>query len=301
LLPSDDFFRVDVEKSFLPVPGFDDDFNNQGTEFIGHDFEIKSPSGFLNGVLNSPHPYLSPEDNNLFYNYSTLLRYPIVIAKNGTMNFDEIVLVEPGEPGTVFGDEEFWDYVIVEGSKDYGDTWLPLIDGYDSRSNVTWNAEYNNGVDINGNSQTVGTKEMFIRRNINLTENGNFVVGDTIFVRFRLFSDPFSHGWGWAIDNLRIQTIVSEPDLSLSPGDFRVYPNPASNKIMVEFLSNQVFNESELFIFDNFGRQVFNNTIDLTSPGFRKEIDLSSYQPGLYLIQVIADGKQIMSRKIVRR
>jgi hypothetical protein len=30
----------------------------------------------------------------------------------------KLVLVEPGDAGTVYGDEEFWDYVIVEASKE---------------------------------------------------------------------------------------------------------------------------------------------------------------------------------------
>ena len=42
------------------------------------------------------------------------------------------------------------------------------------------------------------------------TEHG-LEAGDTILVRFRLFSDPYANGWGWAIDNLRIQIPVSAP------------------------------------------------------------------------------------------
>ncbi len=42
------------------------------------------------------------------------------------MSFDEIVLVEPGETGTSYGDEEFWDYIVIEGSKDDVNTWLAI-------------------------------------------------------------------------------------------------------------------------------------------------------------------------------
>jgi hypothetical protein len=44
------------------------------------------------------------------------------------MTFDEIVLVEPGESYADFGDTEFWDYVIVEGSNDLRD-YLAATDG----------------------------------------------------------------------------------------------------------------------------------------------------------------------------
>ena len=32
-----------------------------------------------------------------------------------------------------------------------------------------------------------------------------FTAGDTILIRFRLFSDNKTNGWGWATDNIYIQ------------------------------------------------------------------------------------------------
>ena len=59
------------------------------------------------------------------------------------MTFDEVVLVEPGELLADFGEDEFWDYVIVEGSNDFGEIWWPLDDGYDSGDNSVWKQNYN--------------------------------------------------------------------------------------------------------------------------------------------------------------
>ena len=64
-------------------------------------------------------------------------------------------------------------------------------------------------------------------------DNDFFSEGDTILIRFRLFSDPYAHGWGWAIDNLRIQFVVSAPLTVLSPGNIAVYPNPFSSNFNV--------------------------------------------------------------------
>jgi hypothetical protein len=141
------------------------------------------------------------------------------------MSFDEIVLVEPGSKGTEFGDFEFWDYVIVEGSKDKGNTWLPLTDGYDSRKHQIWEDSFNSSI-ADMNSTTVGSSDLYINNQIDMLANGNFSSGDTILIRFRLFSDPYSHGWGWAIDNLVIQSQLTTSDAVLSPGNIRVYPNP---------------------------------------------------------------------------
>ena len=49
------------------------------------------------------------------------------------ISYNELVLVEPGETGSLFGSSGFYDYVILEASKDFGKTWFNLIDGYDSR------------------------------------------------------------------------------------------------------------------------------------------------------------------------
>ena len=154
------------------------------------------------------------------------MRYPIIVKENGVVSFDEVVLVEPGEPGTSFGDDEFWDYVVVEASKDNGNSWLPLLNGYDSGSNVSWLTVYNSNIS-GQDSRATGSKDLFINRQFSITGNGNFRDGDTILIRFRLFSDPYAHGWGWVIDNLRVQQPVSNRNqVQLSPGHIVLWPNP---------------------------------------------------------------------------
>ena len=93
------------------------------------DFTVGGYAGFSNGAIHSPHYY--PDNANLTY----LLTVPIRVAQqNAYVHFDEVVLVEPGADGSVYGDPDFWDYVVVEGSRD-GVTWLPIAPGYDSRAN----------------------------------------------------------------------------------------------------------------------------------------------------------------------
>ena len=302
-LPSEGYFKLRVEKAFAPLTKYFTDFNDTTSEdFLSAGLKIEDVSGFIDGALHSPHPYLSPEKADTSFNYSALLRYPIILEEGGQMNYDEIVLVEPGASGAVYGDADFWDYVIAEGSKDYGKTWLPLTDGYDSGSNANWLTEYNNGIGSSGNSSTIGTKEMFIRKNIDLLANGNFSAGDTIFIRFRLFSDPFANGWGWTIDNLRIQSIVPVQDImAVSPGDFIIYPNPFKGQTTLELNSNIHFKDISVAVFDSYGRLIFNEPVSPDDTGFTQNLNLKSWPAGMYYIQVFADGKKVLSRKLIKQ
>ena len=115
-------------------------------------------------------------------------------ASNAFLAYKDVAIVEPGEPGSVFGDESFYDYVIVEGTKD-GMNWIPLADGYDCRYDATWLNAYNSSSSI--------SESLFRNHEINLLNKFN--AGDQIMIRFRLFADGFVTGWGWVIDDLEIQ------------------------------------------------------------------------------------------------
>lgn len=179
-----------------PVFAYENQFDLYDTDVVGDFFPSPYP-GFASTALHSPHPYA---DNA---NYTALLTVPIRIARsNAYVQFDEVVLVEPGEPGSVYGDPDFWDYVVVEGSRD-GVTWLPIAPGYDSRAQSAWLSAWNSG----GN----GHGSLLRRRYLDLQDV--FAWNETILLRFRLFSDASVHGWGWAIDNLVIQ-VGSPTDVS---------------------------------------------------------------------------------------
>lgn len=191
---------------------YSNDFNSPSDDFFGNGFSIPAspPTGFTNGAIHTEHPYLQgdgfPGDElNLIYQ----LRIPIrVQATDAFLKFDEIVLVEPGDAGSIFGSENFFDYVVVEGSKDGGITWTPVADGYDSRSYAVWESRYNSAI-VGNNSNAVGDAALFKTRTLDLQQK--FDTNDEVVIRFRLFSDPFAVGWGWCIDNLKIQVDETPP------------------------------------------------------------------------------------------
>ncbi len=202
------FYTVNVVALTATQDAYTNNFNNVATaaaDFFGDaGFSVKLESGFVDGAIHTQHPYPEGQGfpNNRF-EWVYQLRVPIrVKATDATIQFDEVVLVEPGEPGSTFPSEEFYDYVVVDGSKDGGVTWTTVANGYDSRDFGPWLTRYNSAITANI-STAVGDPTLFRTRTMNLQDK--FDTGDEVVLRFRLFSDPGAAGWGWAIDNLKIQ------------------------------------------------------------------------------------------------
>ncbi|MBI5471905.1 MAG: T9SS type A sorting domain-containing protein [Ignavibacteriae bacterium] len=189
-------------------------FNAASSDFTGTGFSIQTPAGFADGAIHTAHPYT----NNL--NNSYMLTVPVTVAAtNAFFAYDDIAIVEPGEPGVPFGDPLFYDYVVVEGTRD-GLTWTPLANGYDARYDTTWLNAYN--------ASASGNSTMYRHHELNLRDKFN--AGENIFVRFRLYTDASATGWGWAIENLEIQQRITDaPEGNSVPTIFALaqnYPNP---------------------------------------------------------------------------
>lgn len=213
LAPSTGLYSVAVTGILPSQNSYQSDFNTASSDFFGNGYSIATPAGFTSPAIHSQHPYPDGTGPNNESNYVYQLRIPIKIdASNPIMTFDEIVLVEPGAAGTVFGDANFWDYVIVEGSSDNGITWKRFVDGYDSRANADWLARWNSAI-IGDNSTAQGDPGLYKTRTIDLTASGNFKANDVVLIRFRLFTDAAAHGWGWSIDNVKIQIDQTPPSI----------------------------------------------------------------------------------------
>ncbi|MCA9732344.1 MAG: T9SS type A sorting domain-containing protein [Deferribacteres bacterium] len=221
------------------------DFNFTKPDFIFDGFSRIRGDVLSSFALQSPHPYEDAKD------ITAMLRIPIKVDMgDDSFSYDDIAIIELGEEGTVFGDEYFYDYVVVEGSKD-GVTWIPLEDGYDSSADAEWQVHYKT------KPETHPTADLFVSHTLHLRDT--FAAGDKIFIRFRLHADPATNAWGWVIDNLSIQpnaTGVEETDAL--PEHYELsqnYPNPFNPETMISYALPHN-SEVSLYVFNVRGQKI---------------------------------------------
>jgi len=201
-------------------------------------------------------------------------------------SYDELVLVEPGEPGSVFGSSLFYDYVIVDGSKDFGKKWFNLIDGYDSRLYSSWVTAYKSSI-VDDNSKFVGTEGMLQKHTFLYRPSANISAGDTLLVRFRLFSDPLANGWGWVIEDLKISPLIDAvPEVNNQA--VKIYPNPGNGIINLStgIQGQDTSKPLRYSVFNSAGICLINSK---TSGYSATLVDISAYPPGMYIIILYLD------------
>jgi hypothetical protein len=242
------FYNVNVVSLAPTQDSYSNNFDDTETasqDFFGSpEFSIRLETSFANGAIHTNHPYPEGQGfpNNRF-EWVYQLRVPVRVKESeATLKFDEVVLIEPGETGSTFPSQDFYDYVVVDGSKDGGVTWTTIANGYDSRDFTPWLTRYNSATSGN-NSTAVGDPNLFRTRIMNLQDK--FDTGDEVVIRFRLFSDPGAAGWGWAIDNLKIQIDETPPTILHDHIDYVLGP---SNVIPITFRPSDTSGLDKIFV-----------------------------------------------------
>ncbi|WP_460956225.1 T9SS type A sorting domain-containing protein [Spirosoma litoris] len=309
--PSTGFYQLTVVATKAVRDQYVNTFNDGSTasDFAGYGFTVTTPASFGDGAIHSTHPYPNGTDFQSQSNYDYTLLTPIRIKANpdsAIIRFDEIVLVEPGATGSRLGDSNFYDYVVVEGSSNNGQTWKPLLDAYSANARTEWLTAYNSdlvtGLRSEKNSKAGGFPAMYRRREIPLlNQTTGFKAGDQLLIRFRLFADPLSYGWGWAIDNLFIQTpvplILAEGPIR--EGSFKLYPNPVSNGTMqLEAELLKPTSELGLTISSLTGQPIRQLTLKVNGKQISEQLDVGQLPAGLYLMQLKV-GDSIQTKKVI--
>ncbi|MFT4566930.1 MAG: hypothetical protein ACI9FN_001892 [Saprospiraceae bacterium] len=285
---------ISVSQVAAAVVRYVNDFEEVTNDFSGNGFNTLISSGFLSTAINSTHPYPEAGANN-FLNLIYRLEIPItLVAENPLIEFDEVVLVEPGEPNTSFGDDDFWDYVIVEAQKSGTTEWIPLLDGYDSDADPAWRSKYNS-------SPLTATSTLYKPRVIDITNSGDFSAGDKIIIRFRLFSDPAVNAWGWAIDNLVIQDVQSAVSDFVVEEEVVVFPNPSNEDVYLQLKLLKPEKNLKAVIVDIQGREVMRRDIATKGSNYIKErFDISNLSDGIYFLNVYFTNDDVLTRKIIK-
>jgi hypothetical protein len=301
-LPESGYAVVPVEEVPPALDAYKNDFSDaeRESEFLLKGFTIYTFKEFEMASLQTDHPYYSPEEDNKTYNYIAQLKTPIIIREEFPyIVFDEIALVEPGEPGTKYGNEEFWDYCIIEGSKDEGNTWEPFIPGYDCRERKVWEDLYRAGLPPGESTSTTEPgKNLYYKRIVDMKASNKFVTGDQVLIRFRLFSDPYANGWGWSIRNLRIQgDVTSITGNVLDDDSFLVYPNPANQRINFKLTGKiNPLQGVTITLYDLMGKEIKVDHVATIFPGEAIQVDVDGVLPGIYVLRVENESSQFMKR-----
>jgi hypothetical protein len=280
--PLVDYYTVTV-KLFETKDVFISDLNSDKSEFFG-DFAILKPVGFVNSAIHTLHPYPNSSLPSSNVDFSQTLLYPIRLRdKDSFLEFDEVVLIEPIN-----------DYVIVEGTSDRGLTWKPLKPAYDSRANLDWLTYFNSNIQ-NGDSKALGTLNYFRSSKINLLST--FKNLDEILIRFRLNSNNLKNGWGWAIDNIKIQDQVVglEDNFDSSYNGIQVFPNPFNDKLLVRFQMGSLI--GDLKILSILGSQVASSSSDINSI----EFNTSQWPTGIYILCTKNKDGITFRKKIIKK
>lgn len=287
-------------------------------DFFLKGFTLTQAAGFSSVALHSAHPYADGNEESYdgaggtdkFTNNDAILLKPIKLsAENPKITFDEIVLVEPGETGESFLNADgtvnrsFYDYVIVQGSNDQGKSWFNFANGWDSNLNSTWLAKWKSAGDADGNSTATATSNLVKSHEIDMLASGKFSVNDQVIIRFRLHADVGAHGWGWAVDNLKIQAPKVDPILAVEPSTssmgLQLTPNPSSGLIQVTYEQATEFTGVHLRVLDLQGKSVFNQSFATKGIRFDQQIDLTYLSSGTYALQLQVENQVVLKRFVI--
>lgn len=311
--PATGFYSVSVvAPQSRTLTQYSNDFNNVAaatTDFAGNGFSIQQPASFSSASINSEHPYRNGADVFSESYYTFTLLAPIRVKANpdsARIQFDEIALIEPNDAGSFYGQSGFYDYAIVEASKDNGLTWERLLDGYNAATYPDWQTTYESstapGLPSETNSTAVGTPGLLKPRTIFIQSRGTFKANDVILIRFGLFADQLAHGWGWQIDNLKIQVAPPPVILATEPlpmASFSVYPNPAAGLVRVTAELTQTATEGTMTLSGPTGQTLRQVPVTVRNgKQISEQLDVSQLPAGMYFLQLNAgDAKQV--KKIV--
>ncbi|WP_075603650.1 T9SS type A sorting domain-containing protein [Saccharicrinis aurantiacus] len=267
-----------------PVNSYVNNFSYKFEDFYGDGFKVSR--GILdNNAIQSNHPY--EKDVDLTYQ----LKYPIIVSDDedtAFIEYEDIAFVEEGEVGATFLDQSFYDYAIVEATLN-GIDWIPIIEGYDYSYNAEWKSSGRN-VDSSPKQSD------YTKHHINLLDFFN--PQDTILIRFRLFSDEEVTGWGWAIDNLKIQdsTFLRVDDIEF---EVSIKPNPIKNGLLHIDIEDAYQGNLDLKIYDLSGKIIYSELVNKNLGSFKLTRNINFPTGGVFIVNLMMNERNVTKKVLV--
>jgi len=293
------YYQITVSSQSQSFISLEDDFENEivsNNRFTLNGFSVKKEIGFSSQAIQTTHPYPTAIYTGKTINFTATLKNPCTIREtNAYLDFDEIVLVEPSESGTVFGDYEFWDYCIIEGSKDKINWYAFEQKGYKTESYNDWMSTFysETTTDENGkiSSTASGNETLYHHHRVNLLGNKYLRKGDNVYIRFRLFSDAFQNGWGWSIDNLKIQsTSTLDSILYMNTNGLIIYPTISDGNFRLINQNNKIIKSMEAI-------SLYGESIPCSY--FNENSLRIKANNGIYFLKTIFEDGTISTNKII--
>jgi len=278
-----------------PISYFDENFDNTNSEkkFKLDGFAISKPSGFDNNCLTTTtHPYTKSSIDGKYIQFIATINNPVKLrSKEAYLDFNEIVLLEPAEFGTVFGDHKFWDYCIIEGSKNKID-WYAFEPGYKTELHKEWQDIYDSKLDPSDKKSSLAapTSSDYKNHKVNLLANKYLRIGDKVYIRFRMQSDYQVNAWGWAIDDIKIQTTPVAIDEHHN--GVTIYPTVNSGSFAIHSEDQSIKN---IVIYSPVG-DIISSKNDIKGNDAQIRMSIPN---GIYLCQIILDNDMVFTEKFI--
>ncbi len=120
--------------------------------------------------------------------------------------------------------------------------------------------------------------------------------GDTILIRYRLYSNVFRSADGWYIDDISVSSVNGVGDETESASAITVYPNPADQFVNLH-LSNDIIIE-KINITDVYGNKVMRFIPDNSTAG-DITIPVNSLCSGVYFLRAETASGSILNKKFL--
>lgn len=136
-----------------------------------------------------------------------------------------------------------------------------------------------------GNKTTkiyISSQSNFQPRTFDIRIFTNFKPRDTLFLRFRLFSDPYAHGWGWAVDDLKIKSVSAGVESISLDNSLKLYPNPGNGIIYVNITSDNPFEKISYSISNITGTTIKAGNLPVNGTFV---LNLTGQNSGIYFIK----------------